>query len=29
MVNDYEKKRMDLYDGSLDNFAAAGVCEGW
>ena len=29
MVNDYEKKRMDLHDGSLGNFAAAGVYEGW
>jgi len=29
MVNDYEKKSMDLYDGSVGNFVAAGVYEGW
>ena len=29
MVSDYEKKSMDLHDGSDGNFVAAGVYEGW
>jgi len=29
MVNEYEKKSMDLHDGSAGNFVAAGVYEGW
>jgi len=27
-VNEYEKKSMDLYDGSAGNFAATGLREG-